>query len=1006
MLVFLGLAPAVASAYTTTNCTTAANCAGIFSTGVPTTCVAGTCRPVAAPGEYCTAHSDCASYVVLGTNACTASCDVDAPCGAAVPVTGLAPRCCAGIPTGTACDTSVTAGVDPCARGLACLAASSATSRPPARGASLSLADRWAPLILPRRALTTKSSGQQVLLGGSSGGAAPATHHHPHRSSLIGMLDPYNDDNDDDTDDEGDAFGNSYEPYTRKHGSRDSTVCTKPTSTRWIYGVIISVAGSIVLNVGLNLQKYAFRKNEALDASLRKPVFKMPVFFVALSFAAQSLIAALGAVSLLSNAVAAPLINKEPFGILDAISITFISAGTVLVVLYSNHDETAHSLCALLAYYSRTSVIIYLGVMGGIALVLWVFIKIMESNQARLAQRQLFTVVPEDQLPPHLAHAVAAAAATGSSSALGGARVAPVKGGNVGSSATLPPPHLHTSTSPTSSTDPIATANNRAQRRCCSTNRWLQVDANSPALQYMLPFAYAGIGGVMGGLTVLFAKSAAELVVTSVAGSNQFVYYQTYLILGGIFVTGLGQVFYINEGLRRYDALLQIPSFYVVYTLCGIFSAAVYFDELSSMSSDQQTMFGVGVGLTFLGQSSLTPMPISRAMLSSIATINRDGRSPAPDGGSDLHSEEEDTADRPARFPSAMRAALKADIERKRQSLTSNATDNHVAEAAEGEPATRSVRFADDPVASTEPAKPAAAAAPVTPALKYIDRTKLYTDVTYRVQYVSDFLDFGPDDRALISMAAPLLAPHIPAIVDNVYKTLLSYDITAQSFLHTMENYHGQFVYLQTYLILGGIFVTGLGQVFYINEGLRRYDALLQIPSFYVVYTLCGIFSAAVYFDELSSMSSDQQTMFGVGVGLTFLGVLCLTGRLRSVPAPPPASPKPDSATPSDSDPAAVPAVDSDLEKSASFEVVHHRVVAVADKTVGARDRYPAPPPASPKPDSATLSDPDPVAVPAIDSDLEKSASFEVVHHRVVAVADKTVGARGGTMGGLVFRDD
>ncbi|KAJ3347511.1 hypothetical protein GGF32_006852, partial [Allomyces javanicus] len=234
------------------------------------------------------------------------------------------------------------------------------------------------------------------------------------------------------------------------------------------------------------------------------------------------------------------LINKEPFGTLDAISITFISAGTVLVVLYSNHDETAHSLCALLAYYLRTSVISYLGVMGGTALVLWLFIKIMESNQTRFAQRQLFTVAPEDH------------------SALGGARVAPIKGGGAGSSATLPPPpHAHTSATPTSSTDPITAANRGAQRRCCSTNRWLQADANSPALQYMLPFAYAGIGGVMGGLTVLFAKSAAELVVTSVAGSNQFVYYQTYLILGGIFVTGLGQVFYINEGLRRYDALLQ-----------------------------------------------------------------------------------------------------------------------------------------------------------------------------------------------------------------------------------------------------------------------------------------------------------------------------------------------------------------------------------------------------------------------------------------------------------------
>ncbi|KNE73335.1 hypothetical protein AMAG_17559 [Allomyces macrogynus ATCC 38327] len=173
------------------------------------------------------------------------------------------------------------------------------------------------------------------------------------------------------------------------------------------------------------------------------------------------------------------------------------------------------------------------------------------------------------------------------------------------------------------------------------------------------------------------------------------------------------------------------------------------------------------------------------------------GRSPAPDSGSDLHIEEEDTANRPARLPSPLRAALKADLERKRQSLTSSNADNHVAEAAEGaagEPAARSVRFADDPVASTSSTEPAKPAAPVTPALKYIDRTKLYTDVTYRVQYVSDFLDFGPDDRALISMAAPLLAPHIPAIVDNVYKTLLSYDITAQSFLHTMENYHGQVI--------------------------------------------------------------------------------------------------------------------------------------------------------------------------------------------------------------------
>jgi hypothetical protein len=53
--------------------------------------------------------------------------------------------------------------------------------------------------------------------------------------------------------------------------------CILKSSNKWMYGVAISVFGSIILNVGLNLQKFAFRKNELLLHHLKQPAFKLPV---------------------------------------------------------------------------------------------------------------------------------------------------------------------------------------------------------------------------------------------------------------------------------------------------------------------------------------------------------------------------------------------------------------------------------------------------------------------------------------------------------------------------------------------------------------------------------------------------------------------------------------------------------------------------------------------------------------------------------------------------------
>ncbi len=55
---------------------------------------------------------------------------------------------------------------------------------------------------------------------------------------------------------------------------------------------------------------------------------------------------------------------------------------------------------------------------------------------------------------------------------------------------------------------------------------------------------------------------------------------------------------------------------------------------------------------------------------------------------------------------------------------------------------------------------------------------RLYTDRTYRFNYVTDFLEFGAKDLEAIRKIREPLLELVPAIVDAVYDKLFSYDIT------------------------------------------------------------------------------------------------------------------------------------------------------------------------------------------------------------------------------------
>ncbi len=75
--------------------------------------------------------------------------------------------------------------------------------------------------------------------------------------------------------------------------------------------------------------------------------------------------------------------------------------------------------------------------------------------------------------------------------------------------------------------------------------------------------------------------------------------------------------------------------------------------------------------------------------------------------------------------------------------------------------------------------------------MKRIDEPRLETDLAYRFGYLTEFMEFTPDDVAAIHGAAQYLAPLVPALVDAVYDKLFSYDATKRHFVPRQSGYRG-----------------------------------------------------------------------------------------------------------------------------------------------------------------------------------------------------------------------
>jgi hypothetical protein len=339
----------------------------------------------------------------------------------------------------------------------------------------------------------------------------------------------------------------------------------------WLLGACIALIGSIGSNFGLNLEKYSFTKNAALSVNLQRVYYKQPLYlcglllviigsvfdFIALGLVAQSIVAPIGSITLVTNVLFAHYWLKEQVSSAELIGTGLILVGSLLAVTFGDHSDIDHSLSDILHLWTGLEFIIYIIICTLLFSVLYIYCKwaLPIRLQLQAAYKKLETSLANKDADVEI--------------------------------------HFHQ-----------------------ETIKLMELQYDK--FEKYHPFALCALSGICGGQSVLFAKMVAELLsATATHGSNQVlnVFFFLFVLLMFIFI--FIQIHLQAMALTWFDALYCVPVFQGFFISTSTIGGACLFKEFSSFSVIQFVFFPLGVLLTLYGVSILCNRPLTEQILNS-----------------------------------------------------------------------------------------------------------------------------------------------------------------------------------------------------------------------------------------------------------------------------------------------------------------------------------------------------------------------------------------------------
>ena len=261
-------------------------------------------------------------------------------------------------------------------------------------------------------------------------------------------------------------------------------------------------------------------------------------------FAAQSVVAPIGAVTLVSNIMFATFFLGETLNQRDLTGSFFILAGSLTCVLSGDHEEKNYTVQELGSFYTDTGFQVYFVILTTIMLSLYGGIKYINPYRRRYEK----AIKEYDKA------------------------IAAVNNGRDGVAA-------------------LAKADDELAKR----------EQEYDPFSKIHPFCYCTLSGFFGGQNILFGKMVAELTAKTIGGDNQLKYLVTYLYIFLMFGAIITQLHFLACGLELFDALYVVPIFQCFLIVVSTVGGAAYFKEFNSFSATQIIMFPAGMVALLIG---------------------------------------------------------------------------------------------------------------------------------------------------------------------------------------------------------------------------------------------------------------------------------------------------------------------------------------------------------------------------------------------------------------------
>lgn len=137
------------------------------------------------------------------------------------------------------------------------------------------------------------------------------------------------------------------------------------------------------------------------------------------------------------------------------------------------------------------------------------------------------------------------------------------------------------------------------------TNRMSSI-SHSSRFRLIRGISYGVISGDLSAHALLFAKSAVELLIKTIAGRNQFVYWQSWAIVLALVSLALCQLYYLHRGLKLVSTSVLYPLVFCVYNIIAILDGLIYFDQTSFISPLRACIISLGTLILLSGVLALS----------------------------------------------------------------------------------------------------------------------------------------------------------------------------------------------------------------------------------------------------------------------------------------------------------------------------------------------------------------------------------------------------------------